>query len=589
MQELFYQGQYKRILAESVDSPEGRFAPCDLPFVIGALTFRGRLHEAEHLYKLHKASLGDGDHFVTRFFLGVGYCRLSSYARARSLFGENLRSVRRATDPRARFYAWQGIGFYRLFCGRHRSGLAAAQRALEAALEANFLYGKALAADLMGHHQVLPGQVSAALDSFRDAIRYAGLLGDGGLLQAITVSAAIHSAQYGLSPRADLDELRRLCGSIASEDNYSKSRLLLEIGRQLTLRGDTDDARAALNEACQLIYSSKNRRYGILLNLRYAYLMHLAGEPHQALNLVRNAAKELDAEVDRAVAVEVLGLERKIRGSLGMADPGSELDERVERLTAETGRVLSRRILAREAATPPPLDRFGDDPLGDLLDLARLGDHDAAQAIVDRGLFGLLVHLIPGAVGVRMLYFDLIPGSLVVVDRGHVRFHQTGFSSVIRAIAKTLANGEATKQDLIETVWGYRYQSLKHDALIYRNVSRFRALLGRAGHWLEVTESGYRLAGGVEVRFHVPTVVSAQAARSETVPASQPVEGVNFRQLKVLEHLKQTEFVDVHVVTELFQVSEITARRDLARLYELKLVNRLGKGRATRYSLGAMT
>lgn len=589
MQELYYQGQYKQILAATTDSAQGAFEMADLPYILGALTFRGRLTEAGTLFKIHHAALTEDGLVMARFVLGVGHARHSNYGQARAFLAANLRGAARSESRRARFFAWQGLGFYRLLCGRHKDGFRAAQHALEAAIEANFLYGKALASDLMAHNQVLPGQVSAALGSFRDAIRYATLLGDGGLLQAIQVSLAIHSAQYGLAPATDLAELVALQTKIASQDNYSKSRLLLEIARQRTLRGDADAARTALNEACQLIYGSNNRRYSIVLNLRYATLMFLSGEQHQALNLVRNAAKELDPEVDRALAVEIMGLERKIQRAMGIAE-GSALNLCLSKLSAETGRVVAHRILAREESGDTALLRFGDDPLGDLLDLAQRRGHDAAHAIIDKGFYGLILHLIPASAGKRVLYFDLIPGSMVIADRGSVRYCFNGFSSVIRAIARALGTGEASKQDLIEKVWGYKYQTLKHDPLIYRNVSRFRALLGAASGWLEVTESGYRFAAGVEVRFH-----EREETKHQPLPDSLPQdpadsglpapEGVNFRQLQILERLGAEPFVDVRALTGLLQVSEMTARRDLTHLHKLHLVTRTGKGRATRYSL----
>ena len=62
-----------------------------------------------------------------------------------------------------------------------------------------------------------------------------------------------------------------------------------------------------------------------------------------------------------------------------------------------------------------------------------------------------------------------------------------------------------------------------------------------------------------------------------------PVEGVNFRQLKILEHLALHEFIDVRSAAELFDAAEVTLRRDLVQLVKLDALERIGKGRATRY------
>ena len=52
-----------------------------------------------------------------------------------------------------------------------------------------------------------------------------------------------------------------------------------------------------------------------------------------------------------------------------------------------------------------------------------------------------------------------------------------------------------------------------------------------------------------------------------------------------LERLQTDDFINVKVCQTLFDVSEITARRDLAELYRVSLVQRIGKGRATQYRL----
>ena len=582
MKDLFYSGNYRQILTATVDSREGHAESADLPFVIGALTFRGRLHEAELLFRLRLADFCPVSIFFARFFLGVGHCRVSHYKEARRLFGVNLRLGAHHDNMMIRFLAWQGLGFYRLFSGQYQRGFVAARRALDAALEGNYLYGKALASDLMAHNQIVPGEVSSALTSFDEAINYARLLGDGGLLQAVTVSRAIHSAQFGLDSAHDLRHLEELSAHVTAEDNYTQSRLLLEIGRQHMLRGDVADARDTLNRACQLIYSSKNRRYSIMLNLRYAYLAHLAADQHQALNLVRNAAKELDPVVDRSLELEVIGLERRILAALAPAAPASG----PEFLSERSGKAINRRIVGRERALFQSQRFLGDDPLGDLIDLAHTNPDAAASEIISRGYLGLLPPLVAGAAGARLIYFDLVPGSVIVFNRGQVRHEPNASSSVIRAIARELMAQEVTKQDLIERTWGYRYNASKHDSLVYRSVSRFRALLGPYADWLEVTESGYRLTSGVAVAFHraapPPTAVVTVAVPVKDATRSAPM---NLRQRRILNVLAERNVIDARSCLELFGVSEMTARRDLSELLHLGLVARVGKGRATHYTL----
>lgn len=592
--DLFYQGNYQELLSRTIDSKAGTFDDDDLPFVIGSLTFRGRMFEATHLFDVHRQRLCPVGLFQARFFLGVGHCRRADYRESLRLFAENLRAGARHANPIVRFFAWQGVAFYRLFDGSYVRSVEAAKRALTAALEGNFLYGKALAADILGHSQLLPGHTSAAMQSFNEAKIYAKLLGAGGISQAVETAQLIHSAMYGLNPEHDLANLEAHCSTHSQEDDYSKSRALIELGRLRTLRGDVRGAWTALNETCRMIYASNNRRYSIQINLQYAYLLHLQGEQYQALNLVRNAAKELDPRVDRSLEFAVLGLEKRIAGAI---DDVSILkcpkyqEERYATLTKEqsrSGKAINRRIVDRERNVFQSHRLLGDDPLGDLIDLCYTNKEEAALKIAETGYFGLFFHLVPQAIGRKMLYFDLVPGSIIVMNKGNVDYVMNNASSVIRSIGYELIQGEVSKQDLIERVWGYRYEPLRHDSLVYRSISRFRQMLGANANWLEATATGYRLAADVTVEFNRPEkVVEPRAPRVASEPTV--TDGMNYRQIKILERLQTDDYLNVKVCQTLFEVSEITARRDLADLFKSGAVERIGKGRAIRYKLAQPT
>jgi len=598
----FYRGNYTKILATTVDSADGRVPAVDAAFVIGALTFRGRLDEAEATFRLFLDSMDEEARFMARFFLGVGLCRHSHHARGRALLAQNLRAGARHSQARIRFYAWQGVGYYRLVCCRVADALRHAARALNAALAANFLYGKALAGDLMAHSQVGPGQIQAAGESFRRALYYAELLGDGGLRQAIQVSLVIHSAQHGLNPAGDIASLEAACAQLNLEDNYSKARLLLELGRQHLLRGHVARAKACLDDACRLVYASQNSRYGIILNLRYAFIMHLAGEHHQALNLLRNAAKALDPLVDRQVAAEVLGLTIRLLGFVTCPSLDAERHEtsrRLSELTRLMGCSVNVRMLERaEFGGYSRRALVGDDPLGDLADAAASRRPDTIPRLVESGYLLLLATKLGIAPGSTGLVIDLLPGALLAYDRGEMHVVSAGISHAIRTLLRCLTSGNGSKEALIHSIWRYKYHPLKHDQLIYTAISRLRQLLGPYANWVEVTESGYRLrdsltvqflgtdfAGGPSVDLTTEVKDTESDAPAPTTEAWAGATTLNYRQIGIVELLKEQSFVDVRTCSERFQVSEVSARRDLSLLTQLGVLCRHGKGRATRYSL----
>lgn len=72
-------------------------------------------------------------------------------------------------------------------------------------------------------------------------------------------------------------------------------------------------------------------------------------------------------------------------------------------------------------------------------------------------------------------------------------------------------------------------------------------------------------------------------AKAVVAHASLADEGLNHRQEELLRDLQPTDVIDVHMYRKRFNVSEITACRDLAGLAKSGRLKRLGKARATRY------
>ncbi len=593
----FYAGNYGSILAATVDSPRGLVPPDAVAFVVGSLTFRGRLDEAETTYRLFRDNMDEEARAAARFFLGIGLTRHSHHARGCALLAENLRLGARHPNPRIRFYAWQGAAFYRETACRFRDALRYASQALSAALEANFLYGKTLASDMMAHSQVGPGQIQAAGESFRRALGYAELLGDGGLRQASHASLVIHSARHGFDPAGDVQTLAETAAALTSEDNYSKSLVLLELGRQLLLRGRVAKAKACLDDACRLVYASQNRRHGITLNMRYAFIEHLAGDHLQALNLVRNAAKSIDPRVDRQTIAEVLGLELRLLGFVPCPSLDGEraaASKRLGELTRSLGHAVIQRMLNRTAFRAyNHAALIGDDPLGDLVDLSMSRSDTAVRRIIESGYLLLLMNKLNLAPGASSLLVDVLPGALLVFDRGEMHYVPAGMSHVIRTMLQSLVAGHGGKEELIRAIWRYNYNPLKHDQLIYTAMSRLRQLLGPYASWIEVTESGYGLRPGVVVQFLAQAAIQV-TPEHELASAAPATPGPNDEVAAPLPGPRPAAAAAVPSATpsilnyrQLGKVSEVSARRDLAALTHIGMLRRHGKGRATRYSLSS--
>ncbi len=579
---LFYGGSHREVVERTIDSPTPVFDIEDFPFIVGALVMLGRIEEAEMTYLLRKNQLTPSQTVASRFFLGLGFCRHSYYKKSRGYFAENVKARKVAADPTSRFYRYQGLGFYHYFEGQMKQALQSAEKSFEAALEAQFLYGRAFAADLKGHALVLTGQVSHGLKTLGLAEHLAEQLGARWLRETIQSSVLSYRTQFGIEGDRSVSRLKDRLEILSKQDIYTQSTLLLDLSLAYIREGKVNEAKEALNECCRIAYGSKNRRHTALLNLRYAYVHHLEGEPHLALNLVRNAITQIDSSVDRALELRLRGFELNLVKHLKVEVCEKTLEGIVDNLTQTVGEAVRVRMLHREKQIPFNDVHVGEDPLGDLWDLVHRDPSQAIEEVLKRKYYGFLPEILPVERGGRALYLELEPGSLTVFDKGNVEHHPDAISRSLRSLLKELNKGVRTKEELIENIWKYRYHSLRHDALIYSAVAKLRKVLGIRSHWIEASDMGYQLRTGVQV-LSAPGPTVATAVRDEEEDTPEQI-ALNARQQKILRFLAQHDFIDTHTCQNLFETSEVTASRDLSELLKLQLVLRVGKGRATKYS-----
>lgn len=584
IQELFHKGLYREILKISVDAPSWNKATADLPFVIGALSFSGRMEEAELLANplLKKIS---PQSVAVRFFLGLGFTRLSEYRRARQLFAENLQAARKKKLAKSDlFFVYQGLSFYRYYCGKFAAAKKASDIAFKAAFEADHLYGKVLSTDIRGHILIQLGDTAAGFELFDRAEKLARLIGNGSLPMAIQISTMIYRARLGFNPKESLQELEKGIATLSPDDNYSRANFLLELARQWTLRGKTIQAGAILDKASEHIYANQNRRQEATLNLRYAYLMYCSGEASRGLHAIRSAKRTLHPLVDRVLEQEALGVELRILKALNMETHAQEIHQNLLAKSNQESHFIHRRMLSRQNLMSVNI-RTGADPLGDLMDLVNTSPEEAIEAILENDYLGLLYDVLKIDRQRPTLYVDLRPGWLISLDRGQVTAHE-GLTPQLRKILRALQQGFCSKEDLIVKVWEFQYDPLRHDTVIYAAMNSLRKLLGEKAHWLETVENGYRWSPIFEVRLH-KTETSRKPSNTQESPSEQITDAgaLNYRQIQILRHLTKEEFIDVQKYKKIFKVSDITASRDLSLLTGAGLVARIGRGRATKYCL----
>ncbi len=570
-EKLFLQGRYHQLLEAHARARGSRAASRE--WVIGAMVFLGRQEEALVLARQQRPRTRE-EGIAVRFFLALGHIRRSSYREARRELVANLLQLRRRPSPREVFFIYQGAAFYRYFTGHASKALAGARRALDAALAANFAFGKILAYDLSGHVLTQTENVERGLLHLREAAGLARRFENAALAQASEVSILSYQAQYGLAPKTIVAQLKKQLRVLAPTDSYSQATLLLELARQHTLRSELGEATKVLDQAARVIYTHANRRQETILNLRLAQLNYLRGEDYRALSFVQNARRTLDPQVDLPLEVMALGLEHKVVARLDLPQREEQLLRELREKTRRTPTLIGERMLARLTRAPLPDSR--GDQLGVLLDAPK-----KTEELLAHGYHALLPSMLEIPGHDQALHLDLVPGKILAVDAGEVQISPAP-TPLLRRFLEVLQQGAASKEELITQVWGHAYHPLRHDPLLYATALSLRRMLGKKSFWLETTEDGYRLKGGVRLTRARLTKVKDFQTKSDGPPLTQ---GLNHRQLKLLSQLNAEDFVHVKSYMKLHKTSEITACRDLASLCRQGYLIKVGRARATRYTL----
>jgi tetratricopeptide (TPR) repeat protein len=546
-------------------------------FQIGALVFLGELIEARTLFS-KALEFGCPDSFLItcRFFLGIGHVRYSQFREAEVLFAKNLWLMKKNRLLRAsKFHALQGAAFFKLNRGQFVKCEAYALAAYQTAFEEEYLYGQILALELLAISHCQMGKIRLGLHEFEKSLALVKNLGNGGIETALKVSLIRYRALYGVDMLNSEEEIRKALRELRPQDTYSKADLVLELARQLILRGKTSEAQSILDQTCELIYKHQNKRQTALFNHRYAHILFLKGENRGALTLLRTAMASLDSEFDSVILRQFQGFVRLISGTPAPFENIINLpDSRIQ------GRQLG--IVDFDVIK-------GEDPLGDLIDSLSQNGHLLIAELKRLRLHGL----IPRALGIGLsgsqIIFGPERGQLILIRTGDVTCIESGLTSPMKKLLTLLkCSHSRSKEFLIRQTWGYEYNPMIHDKLLYSTLAKLRGILAPYSYLIEWSQDGYRLAS--EVQLHDPFSSSKINDTQDVVIPSgikkqfpTKFHQFNMRQLKALKQIERGEALDVSSYAIKFRVSKMTACRDLTALASSGMVFKVGRARATKY------
>lgn len=581
--ENFFQGKYK-ILVDAYAAGQISGADSELiPYLVGSFGFLGRVEEAENLFSFHKKSLPQYPLIASRFFLGMTFTRLSRYDEAKALFVENIREWRSGgSNLRSAFYIYQSIAFFRYFSGLYARAFRYAKRSFAVAMQGLETWKKVYAMDILGHVSVQTGDYHRGMEHLRLASETAELANYRGTAKAILHSQLGYALEHGV----DLDKNIRLAKEIIEQNRvkefYLDSQLLLQLAKAYFIRGEIAAMEAVLDEAAYGIYKNKNRRQSVLLNLSHALVASVSGQASKAFFYIGNAYEHIDESVDNYYSLKLKGFEQRTLAETGRDQEAIGLESTVIRLSHATQQTLALRYHPEVSNRKSSLD-----PIQLLLEGCNSTDFPSPSVVrklIKQDNIGLLNLFTPIRTKSHLLWFGIAENGIVVKTNGSIQFLQSKLTKNLYDLLRFICERKSiTKQELIEVFWGYKYRSHLHDSLIYNSIYRLRRIAPSLASVLLVG-SKIELDSNVNV-LGIQTRPKTFALNFNSITDDSLVQRrqLNFRQRQLLAILKTGESIRPKDYAQHFEISRMTATRDLRELESCSLFEAVGNTRSLVY------
>jgi tetratricopeptide (TPR) repeat protein len=166
------------------------------------------------------------------------------------------------------------------------------------------------------------------------------------------------------------------------------------------------------------------------------------------------------------------------------------------------------------------------------------------------------------------LVIDIGSGKITYLDEVIDMTSQSTLLKLLQEIANTKTTG-LDKEGLVQKVWGYEYNPILHDQMVYTNIRRLRELVP-----VEIFHGRYRIAS------HLKWILIGEASSSLMTQELSP------RQKQILDILKsENNQVCRGDLVRKMSISERTALRELTFLLEKNILKKSGSGRSVKYAL----
>jgi hypothetical protein len=576
----FYKGHFDRVIKNNSHDSN-----LDLAYLIGSFCMTNRSKQGEQLFKkYHSTLLPNTDHYaLSLFFLGLGFTRDSEYKKAKNYFLQLFHQRKNAFHT---YLLQQGLGFYNFFICRYQMAELWIQK------NQNLLQNISIAPfwnlihlDLSAHIAIKRGRIQHGFQFIENALLIARQIENQFVVEALTVSKLNYESLYGLDQKKSFASLKNLIKKYSQSKNFYYYNLSLELIRRLNLNGELTNAEDHLRKIEKDLFLSPLQRQKALWGFRFAHLLYLQGKLTQSLNQIESALDYLDHKQDLSLQVQILGLKYKI---LKIQERDTEnLKLAIQRITFYCKDAQSLSYAYRNGWHNKPVT---EDPYAQFFHSWKRGGHknySSLKNVLNKDWVSLFVDLLP-ADRVNFIYLDILPKTALVFTDSGISIAR-GITPLIRQSLLLLSRQNLSKKQFVEYLWGYEYDSYRHDTLVYTLVGRLREFLGPNADLLKMQDNLIELVQ-TQVRVYdhhelKPELIQKDITHTQENRAQQLNFHLNFRQIELIDYLGKNRFIGAQQASEILHVPKITACRDLADLLKQKLITKSGRARATRYSL----
>jgi predicted DNA-binding transcriptional regulator len=571
VRDLFTSGQISKVYKSF---QKNHFQESDFTWILGSLCLLGKIDEAKQLIK---ERVLESEHY---FFLALSFIRISDFETAK-FYIDKLKKL----PHKKKFFIYQSMAIYAYYKSRYRACLKIVKRSRAESLTLENAFWKVLAIDLLGHTHVMMGEVHKGISLLEEAHDLALTINNKAFLEATKISILNYQSQYTDEPQALISKIERKLKSIARQDNYSEGSLTLSLTHLYILTGSMERAKKTLLLSQKIIFAAANPRQKCKWFFEKSYFHYLEGKFDLSLDFLNEAINLINPTYEINLGLKILGLKRNIYSKLKKNT--KEIDIKLIELTLKSGDPQALNKLSRIGLMPK---EHSEDPLQAIFDEYYF-DKNFTNAI-ELGFYGIIRQkLIDQNETLEQNYYntELWKSSLLIVTPKLIFVKKSGVSSLLANALKTLAlKKNISKEDLVQKIWGYNYDPIRHDTLLYGLIHRLRKILGPLENSLIGENNQYYFTHSFK---YLDLKVNSNISQKEITQSNELLQDSfqnssnwNIRQHRVLSLMARGQSFKVSEYAKTFNVSTMTALRDLTELKDKNLVKIYGKARATTYA-----